>query len=152
MEDMLKMTALDGNIIMIILEFLNRDITTYMQPESSDASYVFSVQLMRASPPFRHRYLEGWLAEGAIAEARFAPCNWTAVFGVVNMLRVMQKMTKDAALSSLFLVKVKAHVMLKKFLRFPQRDLKLYAIKILKHILPLTGKRWRLSKLHAEAN
>jgi hypothetical protein len=61
----------------------------------------------------------------------------------INYLRVMQKICKNKAHRNLLLVQYKSSNILKKALRVPQKELRLYTLKLFKNQVPYCGRKWR---------
>jgi hypothetical protein len=70
----------------------------------------------------------------------------------VNLLRVLQKLTKNNSMRILSMVQWKSFAVLKRILRINNEDLHLYALKLLKSQIPYLGKKWRLSTLSSPDN
>lgn len=64
-------------------------------------------------------------------------------FSLVNYLRVLQKMCKNKAHRNLLLVHYKSSNILRKALKVPQQDLRLYTLKLFKNQVPYCGRKWR---------
>lgn len=65
----------------------------------------------------------------------------------INLLRVLQKMTKRKAHRALLLTQYKSSTVLRKALKIPQSDLRLYTLKIFKSQVPYCGRKWRQSNM-----
>jgi len=68
-------------------------------------------------------------------------------FSLINYLRVMQKMCKNKAHRNLLLVQYKSSTILRKSLRVPQEELRLYTLKLFKNQVPYCGRKWRQSNM-----
>lgn len=68
-------------------------------------------------------------------------------FSLINYLRVMQKICKNKAHRNLLLVQYKSSTILKKSLRVPQPELRLYTLKLFKSQVPYCGRKWRQSNM-----
>ncbi|KAL7797564.1 hypothetical protein V8C37DRAFT_369935 [Trichoderma ceciliae] len=68
-------------------------------------------------------------------------------FSLINYLRVMQKICKNKAHRNLLLVQYKSSTILKKSLRVPQPELRLYTLKLFKGQVPYCGRKWRQSNM-----
>jgi hypothetical protein len=69
--------------------------------------------------------------------------SWRNFFSSINFLRVLQKTCKHKAHRNLMLVQYKSAAYLKKALRVPQRELRLYTLKLFKNQVPYCGRKWR---------
>ncbi|PHH84780.1 hypothetical protein CDD83_1404 [Cordyceps sp. RAO-2017] len=68
-------------------------------------------------------------------------------FSLINYLRVMQKICKNKAHRNLLLVQYKSSTILRKSLRIPQEELRLYTLKLFKNQVPYCGRKWRQSNM-----
>ncbi|KAI9846646.1 MAG: Factor arrest protein 11 [Thelocarpon superellum] len=73
--------------------------------------------------------------------------SWRNFFSSINYLRIMQKMCKDKAHRNLLLVQYKSSTILKKALKVPQPQLRLYTLKLFKNQVPYCGRKWRSSNM-----
>jgi hypothetical protein len=69
--------------------------------------------------------------------------SWRNFFSCINFLRVMQKICKGKAHRNLLLVQYKSSNILKKSLKIPQHELRLYTLKLFKNQVPYCGRKWR---------
>lgn len=68
---------------------------------------------------------------------------WRNFFSCINFLRIMQKICKNKAHRNLLLVQYKSSNILKKSLKVPQPELRLYTLKLFKNQVPYCGRKWR---------
>lgn len=73
--------------------------------------------------------------------------SWRNFFSLINYLRVMQKVCKNKAHRNLLLVQYKSSTILRKSLRVPQPELRLYTLKLFKNQVPYCGRKWRQSNM-----
>ncbi|KAH6715055.1 pheromone-dependent cell cycle arrest protein-like protein Far11 [Leptodontidium sp. MPI-SDFR-AT-0119] len=69
--------------------------------------------------------------------------SWRNFFSSINFLRVMQKICKNKAHRNLLLVQYKSSNILKKSLKIPQPEQRLYTLKLFKNQVPYCGRKWR---------
>lgn len=69
--------------------------------------------------------------------------SWRNFFSSINFLRIMQKICKNKAHRNLLLVQYKSSNILKKSLKIPQPELRLYTLKLFKSQVPYCGRKWR---------
>lgn len=69
--------------------------------------------------------------------------SWRNFFSSINFLRIMQKICKNKAHRNLLLVQYKSSNILKKALKIPQHELRLYTLKLFKNQVPYCGRKWR---------
>ncbi|KAL9102247.1 MAG: hypothetical protein Q9163_002583 [Psora crenata] len=65
----------------------------------------------------------------------------------INLLRILQKITKRKAHRALLLVQYKSSTILRKTLKIPQPDLRLYTLKLFKSQVPYCGRKWRQTNM-----
>ncbi|KAK4148626.1 hypothetical protein C8A00DRAFT_38801, partial [Chaetomidium leptoderma] len=68
-------------------------------------------------------------------------------FALINYLRIMQKVCKHRAHRNLLMVQYKSSNILRKSLKVPQPELRLYTLKLFKNQVPYTGRKWRQSNM-----
>ncbi|KAK3373845.1 hypothetical protein B0T24DRAFT_666999 [Lasiosphaeria ovina] len=68
-------------------------------------------------------------------------------FTLINYLRVMQKICKHKAHRNLLMVNYKSSNILRKSLKVPQQELRLYTLKLFKNQVPYCGRKWRQSNM-----
>ena len=68
-------------------------------------------------------------------------------FTLINYLRIMQKICKNKAHRNLLLVHYKSSQLLRKNLKVPQEELRLYTLKLFKNQVPYCGRKWRQSNM-----
>ena len=73
--------------------------------------------------------------------------SWRNFFSNINFLRIMQKICKRKAHRNLLLVQYKSSTILKKALKVPQRELRLYTLKLFKNQVPYCGRKWRQTNM-----
>jgi len=69
--------------------------------------------------------------------------SWRSFFTSINYLRIMQKICKNKAHRNLMLVSYKSSQFLRKSLKVPQPELRLYTLKLFKNQVPYCGRKWR---------
>ena len=69
--------------------------------------------------------------------------SWRNFFSMINYLRIMQKICKNKAHRNLLLVQYKSSPILRKSLKIPQPQLRLYTLKLFKNQVPYCGRKWR---------
>jgi hypothetical protein len=85
-----------------------------------------------------------------VTEGPVAPIttfSWRVFFANVNYLRILQKASKAKTHRILMLVTYKSHSYLRKALRVPQRELRLYTLKLFKSQVPYCGRKWRQTNM-----
>jgi hypothetical protein len=75
------------------------------------------------------------------------PSCWRNFFTSINLLRVLQIITKRKLHRILALVQWKTSAVLKRILRVNHVGIQLYALKLLKSQIPFLGKKWKSSNM-----
>ncbi|KAF9154489.1 Factor arrest protein 11 [Linnemannia schmuckeri] len=78
------------------------------------------------------------------------PANYVCrrnMFSIINLLRVLQKLTKHKTHRILLLVQYKSSAILKRLLKINHADLQKYVYKALKSQVPFLGRKWRSSHM-----
>ncbi|KAF9940111.1 Factor arrest protein 11 [Mortierella alpina] len=78
------------------------------------------------------------------------PANYVCrrnMFAIINLLRVLQKLTKNKIHRVLLLVQYKSSAILKRLLKINHPDLQKYVYKALKSQVPFLGRKWRSSHM-----
>ncbi|KAI1814538.1 N1221-domain-containing protein [Poronia punctata] len=73
--------------------------------------------------------------------------SWRNFFALINYLRITQKICKNKAHRNLLLVQYKSSNILRKSLKIPQNELRLYTLKLFKNQVPYCGRKWRQSNM-----
>ncbi|KAK6344221.1 Factor arrest protein 11 [Orbilia brochopaga] len=73
--------------------------------------------------------------------------SWRNFFTTINFLRVMQKVCKGKPHRNLMLVQYKSSAILRKPLKVPQHEMRLYSLKLFKGQVPFCGRKWRQSNM-----
>ncbi|KAI2633912.1 hypothetical protein GGS21DRAFT_519184 [Xylaria nigripes] len=73
--------------------------------------------------------------------------SWRNFFSLINYLRIMQKICKNKAHRNLLLVQYKSSNIIRKSLKIPQNELRLYTLKLFKNLVPYCGRKWRQSNM-----
>ncbi|KAG5915647.1 hypothetical protein E4U42_007957, partial [Claviceps africana] len=97
--------------------------------------------------PRRPEVDELGLPVNAIPDEPITDFSWRNFFSLINYLRILQKMCKRKAHRNLLLVQYKSSTILRKSLRVPQPELRLYTLKLFKNQVPYCGRKWRQSNM-----
>ncbi|KAI9890903.1 MAG: Factor arrest protein 11 [Vezdaea aestivalis] len=73
--------------------------------------------------------------------------SWRNFFSSINFLKIMQKIVRHKTHRNLLLVHYKSSTILRKVLKVPQPELRLYALKLFKGQVPYCGRKWRQSNM-----
>ena len=73
--------------------------------------------------------------------------SWRAFFSTINHLRILQKIVKNKPHRQLLMVQYKYSNVLKKSLKVPQPEVRLYTLKVIKGQVPYCHRKWRQSNM-----
>ena len=73
--------------------------------------------------------------------------SWRNIFTHINLLRVLQKITRRKTHRSLMMIQLKASTHLRKTLRTPVTMLRYYSLKLCKSQVPFCGRKWRSANM-----
>ena len=68
-------------------------------------------------------------------------------FTLINYLRILQKICKNKGHRNLLMVQYKSSNVLRKNLKVPQDELRLYTLKLFKNQVPYCSRKWRQSNM-----
>lgn len=68
-------------------------------------------------------------------------------YTTITLLRLLQKITKRKAHRALLLVQYKSSTILRRALKIPQPELRLYTLKLFKSQVPYCGRKWRQTNM-----
>ena len=73
--------------------------------------------------------------------------SWRNTFTVINLMRVLQKLTKRKPSRISVLIQYKAPGILKRVVKLPHGNISYYALKLLKSQLPYLGRKWQTGNM-----
>jgi len=103
------------------------------QNELEDAKFL--VQCMKKTPDTK--------VSGDPGEVSKTHVSWRNTFTVINLMRVLQKLTKRKPRRISVLIQYKAPGILKRVVKLPHGSIAYYALKLLKSQLPYLGRKWQ---------
>lgn len=127
-----------ANCVPLILKFFNLNIASFIQSKNSFAQLEFPNCVIGMQPEIDADELEN---------GDNAPYRWRNVFSCINLLRILNKLTKYKRSRVMMLVIFKSAPILKKVLRIKQAMLQLYALKLLKMQTRHLGRQWRKTNM-----
>ncbi|KAF9120257.1 Factor arrest protein 11 [Mortierella sp. 14UC] len=145
----------DSNCLLLLLKiFGNAENPGNIHTKNEVEEYNF----FKTSQIFRQTRSErdpekAWLATLKNAAADIGdpiPANYICrrnMFSIINLLRVLQKLTKHKTHRILLLVQYKSSAILKRLLKVNHADLQKYVYKALKSQVPFLGRKWRSSHM-----
>eukprot|EP00800_Vazella_pourtalesii_P011724 TRINITY_DN2826_c2_g2_i1.p1 TRINITY_DN2826_c2_g2~~TRINITY_DN2826_c2_g2_i1.p1 ORF type:complete len:829 (+),score=70.36 TRINITY_DN2826_c2_g2_i1:71-2557(+) len=132
-----------ANCIPLILKFFNQNLLQFIFSKSLISSLEYPACLL--TPP---KLEELELREGdETDECEENYLSWRNVFSCINLLRVLQKLTKWKPSRTMVLVAFKSAQILKKVLKIRHPLIQTYALKLLKMQTRYLGRNWRRNNM-----
>ena len=133
-----------ANCIPLILKFFNQNLLQFIYSKSFISSLEYPACLLY--PPKLEEELE--LTDGdETEECEGSYLSWRNMFSCINLLRVLQKLTKWKPSRTMVLVAFKSAQILKKVLKIRHPLIQVYALKLLKMQTRYLGRNWRRNNM-----
>lgn len=127
-----------ANCIPLVLKFFNQDIMAYVNAKNSIPALDFPDNVLGGPPELTAENIESGDA---------APHCWRNIFSCINLLRILNKLTKWKHSRTMMLVVFKSAPILKRALKVRHPMLQLYILKLLKMQTKYLGRQWRKSNM-----
>uniref|UniRef100_A0A8C9VER8 Striatin interacting protein 1 n=1 Tax=Scleropages formosus TaxID=113540 RepID=A0A8C9VER8_SCLFO len=127
-----------ANCIPLILKFFNQNIMSYITAKNSISVLDFPHCVVHELPELTAESLE------AGDNNQFC---WRNLFSCINLLRILNKLTKWKHSRTMMLVVFKSAPILKRALKVKQAMMQLYVLKLLKVQTKYLGRQWRKSNM-----
>ncbi|XP_010773257.1 striatin-interacting protein 1 homolog [Notothenia coriiceps] len=127
-----------ANCIPLILKFFNQNIMSYITAKNSISVLDFPHCVVNELPELTAESLEGG------DNNQFC---WRNLFSCINLLRILNKLTKWKHSRTMMLVVFKSAPILKRALKVKQAMMQLYVLKLLKVQTKYLGRQWRKSNM-----
>uniref|UniRef100_A0A8C1XET0 Striatin interacting protein 1 n=1 Tax=Cyprinus carpio TaxID=7962 RepID=A0A8C1XET0_CYPCA len=127
-----------ANCIPLILKFFNQNIMSYITAKNSISALDFPHCVVHELPELTAESLE------AGDNNQFC---WRNLFSCINLLRILNKLTKWKHSRTMMLVVFKSAPILKRALKVKQAMMQLYVLKLLKVQTKYLGRQWRKSNM-----
>ncbi|XP_036800436.1 striatin-interacting protein 1 homolog isoform X4 [Oncorhynchus mykiss] len=127
-----------ANCIPLILKFFNQNIMSYISAKNSICVLDFPHCVVHEMPELTAESLE------AGDSNQFC---WRNLFSCINLLRILNKLTKWKHSRTMMLVVFKSAPILKRALKVKQAMMQLYVLKLLKIQTKYLGRQWRKSNM-----
>ncbi|XP_011498235.1 PREDICTED: striatin-interacting protein 1 isoform X2 [Ceratosolen solmsi marchali] len=127
-----------ANCIPLILKFLNQNILSYIETKHSIPFFDFPICVIGEQPGFTMDHLP-------IGENQ--NYSWRNIFSCINLLRILNKLTKWKHSRIMMLVVFKSAPILKRTLKVMHGILQLYVLKLLKMQTKYLGRQWRKANM-----
>ncbi|XP_028397933.1 striatin-interacting protein 1-like [Dendronephthya gigantea] len=127
-----------GNCIPLILKFLNQNISSYISTKNFIPQLDFPACALNEKAEVTAESLENNGSE---------MCCWRNMFSCINLLRILQKLTKWKHSRTMMLIVFKSAPILKRSLKVKHEMMELYVLKLLKAQTKYLGRNWRKSNM-----
>nr|XP_060632356.1 striatin-interacting protein 2 [Anolis sagrei ordinatus] len=127
-----------ANCIPLILKFFNQNIMSYITAKNSISVLDYPFCTVHELPELNAESLESG------ENNQFC---WRNLFSCINLLRILNKLTKWKHSRTMMLVVFKSAPILKRALKVKQAMLQLYVLKLLKIQTKYLGRQWRKSNM-----
>ncbi|CAB4022886.1 Hypothetical predicted protein [Paramuricea clavata] len=127
-----------GNCIPLILKFLNQNISSYISTKNFIPQLDFPACVLNKKSEVTAETLENNGSE---------ICCWRNMFSCINLLRILQKLTKWKHSRTMMLIVFKSAPILKRSLKVKHEMMELYVLKLLKAQTKYLGRNWRKSNM-----
>ncbi|KAH0500933.1 Striatin-interacting protein 1 [Microtus ochrogaster] len=127
-----------ANCIPLILKFFNQNIMSYITAKNSISVLDYPHCVVNELPELTAESLE------AGDNNQFC---WRNLFSCINLLRILNKLTKWKHSRTMMLVVFKSAPILKRALKVKQAMMQLYVLKLLKVQTKYLGRQWRKSNM-----
>uniref|UniRef100_A0A663LKB0 Striatin interacting protein 1 n=1 Tax=Athene cunicularia TaxID=194338 RepID=A0A663LKB0_ATHCN len=127
-----------ANCIPLILKFFNQNIMSYITAKNSISVLDYPYCVVHELPELTAESLE------AGDNNQFC---WRNLFSCINLLRILNKLTKWKHSRTMMLVVFKSAPILKRALKVKQAMMQLYVLKLLKVQTKYLGRQWRKSNM-----
>lgn len=125
-----------SNCIPLILKFFNQNISAYVAAKNTIPQLNFPACVLEERTEITAESIENTTSN----EADFC---WRNLFSCINLLRILQKLTKWKYSRTIMLMFFKSAPFLKRALKVREENLQLYALKLLKNQIRYLGRNWR---------
>ncbi|KFB39686.1 AGAP007902-PA-like protein [Anopheles sinensis] len=127
-----------ANCIPLVLKFFNQDIMSYVGSKNVIPIMDFPSCVIGEQPE---------LTSETMIIGDSAPFSWRNVFSCINLLRILNKLTKWKHSRIMMLVVFKSAPILKRTLKVRHALMQLYVLKLLKMQTKYLGRQWRKSNM-----
>ncbi|XP_012277148.1 striatin-interacting protein 1 homolog [Orussus abietinus] len=127
-----------ANCIPLVLKFFNQNILAYIEAKNIIPILDFPTCVIGDQPELTIENLE-------IGDCQ--TYSWRNVFSCINLLRILNKLTKWKHSRIMMLVVFKAAPILKRTLKVRQAIMQLYVLKLLKMQTKYLGRQWRKTNM-----
>ncbi|XP_045164509.1 striatin-interacting protein 1-like isoform X1 [Mercenaria mercenaria] len=127
-----------ANCIPLVLKFFNQNIVSYVTAKNSIPVLDFPMCVLGEQKE---------LTADALEKGDNQPFCWRNVYSCINLLRILNKLTKWKHSRTMMLVVFKSAPILKRALKVRHAMMQLYILKLLKMQTKYLGRQWRKSNM-----
>ncbi|XP_076759867.1 striatin interacting protein isoform X1 [Xylocopa sonorina] len=127
-----------ANCIPLVLKFLNQNIVAYIEAKNVISILDFPLCVIGEQPDVSLDNLE--IGDNL-------PYSWRNVFSCINLLRILNKLTKWKHSRIMMLVVFKSAPILKRTLKVRHAMMQLYVLKLIKMQTRYLGRQWRKTNM-----
>ncbi|XP_046580531.1 striatin-interacting protein 1 homolog isoform X1 [Haliotis rubra] len=134
-----------ANCIPLVLKFFNQNILSYVSAKNSIPALDFPNCVIGDQPELTAENI--FTSEEAQENGDSQPYCWRNLFSCINLLRILNKLTKWKHSRTMMLVVFKSAPILKRALKVKHAMMQLYILKLLKMQTKYLGRQWRKSNM-----
>ncbi|XP_041350194.1 striatin-interacting protein 1 homolog isoform X2 [Gigantopelta aegis] len=127
-----------ANCIPLVLKFFNQNILSYVSAKNSIPALDFPICVLGDQPELTAENIEN---------GDSLPYCWRNLYSCINLLRILNKLTKWKHSRTMMLVVFKSAPILKRALKVKHAMMQLYILKLLKMQTKYLGRQWRKSNM-----
>lgn len=128
-----------ANCIPLVLKFFNQNIMAYVGSKNTIPIMDFPSCVIDDQSPE--------LTSDSLVIGNSEPYSWRNIFSCINLLRILNKLTKWKNSRIMMLVVFKSAPILKRTLKVRHAMMQLYVLKLMKMQTKYLGRQWRKSNM-----
>lgn len=128
-----------ANCMPLVLKFFNQNILSYVGAKNTIPIFDFPACVIGEQPELTKECLD--IGEMSV------PYSWRNVFSCINLLRILNKLTKWKNARIMMLVVFKSAPILKRTLKVRHALMQFYVLKLLKMQTKYLGRQWRKTNM-----
>lgn len=128
-----------ANCMPLVLKFFNQDILSYVGAKNTIPIFDFPACVIGEQPELTKESLD--IGDSSV------PYSWRNVFSCINLLRILNKLTKWKNARIMMLVVFKSAPILKRTLKVRHALMQFYVLKLLKMQTKYLGRQWRKTNM-----
>ncbi|CAG4992534.1 unnamed protein product [Parnassius apollo] len=128
-----------ANCMPLVLKFFNQDILSHVGAKNTIPIFDFPACVIGEQPELTKECLD--IGDSSV------PYSWRNVFSCINLLRILNKLTKWKNARIMMLVVFKSAPILKRTLKVRHALMQFYVLKLLKMQTKYLGRQWRKTNM-----